>query len=45
MQKTALAPRRRIYIRREEANAVRNRNYNKILAVFEEYYAKFSVKY
>ena len=33
MQKSPLAPRRRIYIRREEANGDRNRKYNKILFV------------
>ena len=41
MQKSPLTIRRRIYIRREEANGDRNRKYNKILAVFEKQYAKF----
>ena len=44
VQKTALAPRRRIYIRREEANAVRNRKYNRILWLLKNNERIFSEK-
>ena len=44
MQKFSFAPRRRIYIRREGVNGNRNRNYDKILVVFENFFADFRYK-
>ena len=44
MQKAPFALRRRIHIRREGANGDRNRNYDKILVVFENFFADFRYK-